>query len=572
MSSTRRHLTNIGLLVVLSFVFVACTPQATPTTAPTAFVAPTAALEKATEIPAPTTQVAEKPDKTPATPSEAAPAEQPLIMTAAIQFEIKNADPAISTDWPGAVFTRATYDTLVELHGDPVKTEPGLAEKWEMSNDLMQWTFYLTDEAVFHDGTPVTAAAVKYTFDRQMAMKTGYAWMWSDISNADTVTVIDDHTIKFTLTKPFAPFLQTLTYLPIVNPQVVKQHEVNGDWGTNWLLDHEAGSGPFTLTRWEPGSLYEFTKFPSYWKPFPSKTNPTVFRYVVYREPGPAALGLQTGDVSWSSYIEEAEAEQLKNSGKAESVVRPSMSIDYIYMNTQSKGPIGDVNVRKAIAYAFDYAAGFAAMYGMEPTNSIIPLGLPGAIEIPDAQRTDLAAAKAALAQSQWPNGGFSLDYVYIGGFAPEETAGLILLQSLQQLNITVKSVPKTWSEMVQMCGSLDTSPDMINVYTNPPYPDPYSLFLQNWGPTTTYDYNTCSWFFDPQVAELLKQAASEPDEAKRHDYYAQIQKILWDARFGIVLGNAAHPEGRNLHWEPIQTLNPIFGYLDYIQNYQYMP
>jgi peptide/nickel transport system substrate-binding protein len=275
---------------------------------------------------------------------------------------------------------------------------------------------------------------------------------------------------------------------------------------------------------------------------------------------------------SATSSIEEEEAVQLEASGNAEAVVRPSVTLDYIFMNTQSDGPIGDVNVRKAVAYAFDYSAIPEAIYAMDPTNSVIPLGLPGAIEIPDAQRTDLDLAKEALAQSEWPDGGFELDYVFIGGFAPEETAGLILIESLQQLNITVNMIPKTWTEMVEMCGAVDSSPDLINIYTGAPYPDPYPFIYQSWGPTNVYDYNTCSWFFDPQVATLLEQASGESDEATRNELYAEIQEILWDARFGIVLGNAAHPEGRNLHWEPVEPMNPLFGYLDYVTIYEYTP
>lgn len=502
----------------------------------------------------------------------AVPASEPLIFTAAIPFEIKNADPAVSTDFPGGVAKRTLYDTLVELHGDPIRVEPGLSEKWEANDDLTEWTFHLTDKAVFHDGSPVTADAVKYSFDRQMSMATGYAWMWADYTDENAVSIIDDYTVKFTLTKPFAFLPQTLSELAIVNPVVMKQHETDGDWGTNWLLDNEAGSGPFTITRWEPGTMYEFEKFADYWKPFPSEASPDIFRYVVYREAESATLGLISGEVSWIGMVEEEDAVQLAASGTAEAVLRPALSLDYIFMNTQSDGPIGDVNVRKAIAYAFDYEAAWAAMYAIEPTYSVIPMGLPGAIEVPDVHTTDLDLAKAALAESAWPDGGFEVDFVFIGGFAPEETAGLILLDSLQKLNITVNLVSKTWSEMVEMCSTPESAPDMINIYTAASYPDPYPYIYQSWGPVTSYDFNSCSWFFDDRVAELLQQASSEIDQAKRDVSYAEIQQILWENRFGIVVGNASNPEGRSMNWKTVEPMNPLYGYLDYVQNYEYVP
>jgi len=81
-----------------------------------------------------------------------------------------------------------------------------------------------------------------------------------------------------------------------------------------------------------------------------------------------------------------------------------------------------------------------------------MPSALVGAVEYPDLQKTDLDLAEEFLSKSAWPDGGFDLDYIYVAGYKPEEDAGLVLLEAASKLNITVNLVPKTWSEMVQMC------------------------------------------------------------------------------------------------------------------------
>ncbi len=80
------------------------------------------------------------------------------------------------------------------------------------------------------------------------------------------MVAVDDQTVEFTLNTPFAPFLHAVTWIFVLNPAEVQANEVDGDQGQAWLVSNSAGSGPFTITRWEPGNLYEFTADPDYWK------------------------------------------------------------------------------------------------------------------------------------------------------------------------------------------------------------------------------------------------------------------------------------------------------------------
>lgn len=543
------------LVVLLAVALVAatgCAPAATPTVQRT--VPPPAAT--ATPAPPTATPVVE---------------EEPIVFTASIPFEIANIDPAVSTDWPGGVALRAVYDPLFRLHGNPVEVEPWLVESYEVNEELTQWTFTLVDDAVFHDGSPVTADAVAYSFERMMALASGYSWMWADITDDDTVSVIDDYTIRFTLTEPFAPFPGTLGYMYVVNPAVVQQHEEGEDWGSGWLLDHEAGSGPYTISRWEPGSMYEFEAVRDYWNGWPRETNPDVFRYVVYRESAPARLALEAGEVDWCINPNEEDMVQLEDKEGFTTLLRPTLTLDFIYMNTASEGPIGDVNVRKALAHAVNYADLHEAMYDVQAIDSVIPPALAEAVDFEDAQRTDLDLARDYLAQSPWPDGGFEIGYVYIGGYTPEEDSGLIFLEAASELNITVNMVPKTWSEMTEMCGDPETIPDSINIYIGAAYPDPYPYLMQVFGPTGVDSYSNCHRYFSDSVADLLSEAVGEPDEARRAGIYEEIQQEIFDARFGVIIGEMTLAEAHSDHWQA-ETFTPTWAYIGLLQDYYYVP
>jgi peptide/nickel transport system substrate-binding protein len=86
-------------------------------------------------------------------------------------------DPHIRYDWSTRMMQQAVYDGLVKYEGNPAEIKPWLAETWETSEDGKTWTFHLVKNAKFHNGDPVTAEAVRYSFERGLKLNKGVAWM-----------------------------------------------------------------------------------------------------------------------------------------------------------------------------------------------------------------------------------------------------------------------------------------------------------------------------------------------------------------------------------------------------------
>ena len=156
--------------------------------------------------------------------------------------DIDNIDPATGENYSINAALRSLYDALFIARGYDI--EPHLVESWEVNDDATEWTFTLKDNAVFHDGSPVTADAVVYSFNRMMAISGPPTWRWETITDENSAQALDDNTLMFTLTQPYAPFIGTLPQLFVVNPAVVEAN-LGDDMGQTYLKENSAGSGPF---------------------------------------------------------------------------------------------------------------------------------------------------------------------------------------------------------------------------------------------------------------------------------------------------------------------------------------
>src|SRR6266480_3577676 len=278
------------------------------------------------------------------------------ILVFAGRQEVPTIDPSVKYDWSIRMMQQALYDALVKYTGDPPEIVPWLAESWESSPDARTWTFHLVKNARFHTGDPVTAEAVRWSFVRTLRLNAGPAWMLSDFLKEDGVKVLGAHTIQFALTRPYAPFLSFLPWWYVMNPKQVLAHEVGGDLGQKWLTSNEAGSGPFRIKRWEQGVLYEIEAVDGYWKGWPSKDHVGGVILKIVREAAVQRAALLRGE---ADIVEGLSADDFDQVAKMRGIVvptHPGMTTFGIKMNTQ-KAPTRDVNLRKALSYAFDYEA-----------------------------------------------------------------------------------------------------------------------------------------------------------------------------------------------------------------------
>ncbi len=439
--------------------------------------------------------------------------------------EISNLDPHTGSDYAIRGLQRNLYDALVRYDGNPPKIVPQLAESWEISSDGLDYTFKLVKTAKFHDGTPVTADAVQFSFNRMIKLSKGVAWMFTAVMDDKSTTVVDPYTVKIHLTKPFAPFMSVVPWLWVANPKVV-QANASSDEGQTWLKDHEAGSGAFTIKRWEPGNLYEIARWDDYWRK-DGRGNLTGAIWKIIREASSQRLAVQKGDIHIAVDLSGDDMDALKGAAGVNLIEEPEFRTFSIKFNTLN-GPFADLNLRVAASYAFDYQGMLDAEGPGHAQLMVGPLppGIMGLDPNLQAPKTNLAKAKEYLAKTKYPSGGFKATYTYVSGLEIERKFGLILLDSLKKLNIDLEVKQAVWPDIVGMTKDAKTTPDFYPVYQTANYADPDNIMFAAYHGSQNGNW-TNPTYKNPKVDDLIMQARATKDEAARIKIYADIQKMI---------------------------------------------
>lgn len=449
---------------------------------------------------------------------------QKILVTAQRQA-VPIMDPSIKYDASIRTMQQAMYDALLKYVDTPPRVVPWLAESHEVSDDGLTYTFHLVKNAKFHNGDPVDAEAVRWSFERTLTLGKGPAWMLNAFLKAENISAPDAHTVVFKLDRPFAPFTSFLPWWFIMNPSQVMANEVDGDMGQKWLIDNEAGSGPYKLRRVEHGTLYELERVQDYWKGHKGELGGIIYKLI--RESAAQRAALIKGEADLVTGLSPDEFDQLAKMDGMVTSTEPALTAFGIKFNTQGE-KTSDVNLRKAVAYAFDYDA-LIAIYNGRAVLQTSPFSdaIKGKITVESMPRLDLAKAKEYLAKSRYPDG-VELEYVYVQGLEEERLMGLVLIDNLKKLNITVNMVPLTWANMVARGSKVETSPDMMAIFATPVSTDPDAVAIQ-YHPSSHGRYYGTHYYDNPEVTKLIEEARFTGDWEKRAPLYAKIQQMIVD-------------------------------------------
>jgi peptide/nickel transport system substrate-binding protein len=499
-----------------------------------------------------------------ATPAPAVEKRAVLIMAA--NQDMPNIDPAVT---PMSVYTAsaliALYDPLLMYRGD--KMLPHLATSVTPSADATEWTIKLNPAAKFQDGSPVNAEAVKYTFERVLKIKKGPAWMWLPIMDDKSLTVVDDQTLRVKLTKPFSLFDRTLPNLLVVNPKVVKANDKGGDDGQAWLVNNSAGSGPFKVNpeNWRNGAQYEFIADPQYWKGWPKEGKLDGYVWKVVRESSAQKLALIKGEVHGAQNISPDDIAELQKTPGVRVDQYTGVSPHRIVMHHgHTSKYLADPNVRKALAYAYDYSAVPKIYAGhAEASKGPVAPPLPGFADKLPLYTYDIDKAKAFLAKSPWPNGGFTLDYIYPAGYDVAKNLGAIMLAGAQKLNIKVTLTPMVWANVLSMRTKSETMPQMISLWLAPLYFDADAQLYSQWH-SESFGRGNYSFYKNPKVDELLDRARRLNDPKARAALQAEAQKLIVEDSVDIftAIEKATYVwrnDVKGYTHTPLRERNPLF-------------
>ena len=518
-----------ALFIVVVMLFSACTPAApaaAPTTAP---AEPTAAAGQPTSAPAEATSPAAE------TTQPAETAQKPVVVANA--FDINTLDPhKVSGMWNRSVIYWI-YDCLVmtDREGKPT---PELATEWKRVDDLT-WEFKLVENAKFHNGEPVNAEAVKFSFDR---MGTDENKPWNTLhlrGYLKEVKVIDDYTLQLITEKPSESMLWHLGQAFIVPPKYFSEND------DATLAKNPVGSGPYKFVEWEKDNRVVVTANTDYFQG-PPQIKDIIAR--VIPESSSRLNELKVGNVDMLPSIPGDLAKQA-NSDNSRLVQFESLRKMFLAYQMGPAGPeaLKNVEVRKALNYAIDRQSLIDA-YLLGGSSS-----LRGVVNPPNtspnivAYTYDPEKAKQMLADAGYPNGFDLTIQTQATAYGSDKEINQVIKQNLEAVGL------KVTLEIIE--------PARFNeLHTNKSYPGLMYFGLGTYNnPEIELNTFTCGYidnsfnYCNEEFGKILDELTVTSDPAKRLELSHKAEEIVWNDTPWLYLWRLTYFQGQSnrFHYDP---------------------
>lgn len=299
----------------------------------------------------------------------AASAQAGSTLTIAAIAEIANLDAIYApSSIPAGTAQRLIFDSLARLSPATGEYEPNLAQSWEILDDGARWRFHLTPGVTFHDGSPLTSADVKYTFDvaRLPEFESPYQARFDGVVD---VIAVDDLTVDVVLAEAVLPTNGVLIWEHYIYPKAV--YEADRDaFGFGPI-----GTGAYKLSSWNPSEMV-LVRHDDYFK-----GQPAIERVVLRIVPEPAArvLGFEAGELDLIMDVAFEDVPRLRNARGVELFGTNPANVQYLGFNMEDPVVGGEEGrtLRHAIAYATNEQSVLAlyADVGGAYTKNMLPPG-----------------------------------------------------------------------------------------------------------------------------------------------------------------------------------------------------
>ncbi|MCF6234372.1 MAG: ABC transporter substrate-binding protein [Rhodobacteraceae bacterium] len=446
-----------------------------------------------------------------------------------LQAEPVTFDPTQIADLNTTLVVHRLYEGLVGIKYGTYDLEPRLAESWEISDDGLVYTFKLRAGVKFHDGTDFNADAVKFSWERQRDDthpahgELTYRGVNSYLGPVDTIEVVDDLTIRITLSAPSGPFLARVTGMTmrIISPTALLKH--GDDIG-----QFPAGTGPYMLDEWEPGIRATLSANPDYWGGAPEISN---LIYVPIVEPAARLSAITTGEIDLTIDVPFDSLADLEANPDVVLKQGASAHVWFVALNTQiSDPPFDNVLVRRAMNYAVDKESIVNDILQGTAVVSTGPLS-PGYGDMRNANVKqypyDPEKARELLVEAGHPGGFGNCEFLVpesgSGMQAPVEM-GTLIQANLAAVGIDCSIKTMEWGAYLT---AYRENPQMAQMSWNPPIGDP-DIVMNNLFNSSNFPpgWNAGS-YKNEEVDRLVTGASQNADPAIRRDFYLKAQELI---------------------------------------------
>ncbi len=437
-------------------------------------------------------------------------------------------EPGKSDDLESCKVVENIYDGLVRYKDDSTEVEPALADSWEASSDGLQWTFRLRKGVSFHDGSPFNADAVVFSFLRQIDPE--YPHYRDDFKCASftfqyvkKVEATDSTTVKITLEKPYAPFLQNMAmvYARIVSPAAAAK------WGGEFEK-HPVGTGPFKFVEWTGGDRIVLEANRDYWGGVPH-LDKLVYKSTLNNRD--RVLELKTSAIDVMDGIGPENMGEIMRTGSIHLDIKPGLNVAYLAMNTEKK-PFDQPGVRRAINHAINKQNLVKLIYRdlAIPAKNPMPPTLWGYADDIEDYEYNLRKARELLSEAGFGNGLEATMWVmstprpYMP--QPEELARMIKT-NLAAAGIKINIVSLDWDSYLTRTSNGEHEMCLIGWVGDNGDPDNFLYVLLDEDNAIKPKAENLSFFRNSGLHSVLLRAQHSADQSERAKLYQEAQRTI---------------------------------------------
>ena len=441
-------------------------------------------------------------------------------VTIATQVEPSTLNPITYQDTETGFVLGAIFDPLVEVSIDGDFTSEGaVIESYSIEEEGRVITFVIQRDIKFHNGDPLTARDVKFTYEAFMDDKLGspHQQYYAEIED---IELMGDFVLRITLEEPNIAFL-TLARL--------RGHVLPKDYieevGWDGFERHPIGSGPYKFVDHAPGQRIVLEKFEDYWG---EKANIPNVEFRFYPELSTAIMALETGAVD---FMPEMPAEEFTNLQ-----YQPGINLKFgtyerfedhrICFNKREDSVFSDKLVRQAVAYAICQEELIALTRGEMaiPARGRIPTFHPAYAENANAYEQDLDKARELLEEAGYPDG-FKTQIFAPSGYRERVQEVQQIQRQLAQIGIEAEVVTVEWGTYLDV--TADGEAPMFRERWSASVPEPIS-FIESWHSQSSWNpiFGT---YVNEDVDRLIDQIQRTVDPEERWALYREAQEIAMD-------------------------------------------
>lgn len=441
-------------------------------------------------------------------------------------------DPGNTTDMDSIKVTVNIFETLVKYENEGKEIVPGLAVSWKSSEDGLTWVFRLRQGVKFHDGSAFDAHAVVFNFERWMNKNNPYHngqfSYWNYVFGGfpgfvKSVTALSDYSVEIKLSKPYAPFLNTLAMpvFGIESPEAIKKYG-------NEVYKHPVGTGPFCFKSWESNNSIVLIRNEKYWD-VPAKVDEVEFKVIPSNKD---RLGqLKKGTIHIADNLGPDDVTEIENDQNLQLLLRPCFNVGYIAINNQ-KPPFNNRDVRIAISYAINKEDMIKEVFAnlAKPAKTFIPPLLWGYNEGIEPSEYNPKKSMQLLAKAGYPKGFKTTLWVMNCSrnyFPKPLQVAEYIKKSLKKVNIEVTIKIFSWDEYLNRIKSGEHEMALIGWTGDNIDPDNFlNTLLSSDNAIPGYAGNY-SFYKNKEVDLLLTQARQTTDMVFRKNLYRRLLEIV---------------------------------------------